>query len=129
MQIEHLALWVQDLDAMKNFYVNYFEVAHGPEYSNPDKQFVSYFIYFGQGKTRLELMTRPDIRATAGERGFGMGLAHFAISVGGRERVNALTERLRMDNYTIYSEPRVTGDGCYESVVLDPEGNYVEISA
>jgi lactoylglutathione lyase len=58
-----------------------------------------------------------------------MGLAHFAISVGGRDMVNALTERLRKDNYTIYSEPRVTGDGYYESVVLDPEGNYVEISA
>ena len=129
MQIEHLALWVLDLEVMKNFFMNYFDVVHGPKYTNPGKQFVSYFIYFGQGKTRLELMTRPDIRATAGERGFVMGLAHFAISVGGRERVNALTERLRMDNYTIYSEPRVTGDGCYESVVLDPEGNYVEISA
>ena len=130
MQIEHLAIWVQDLEAMKNFYVNYFEVAHGPKYSNPGKQFVSYFIYFGQGKTRLELITRPDIRpAAAGQRGFGMGLAHFAISVGGRDMVNALTERLRKDNYTIYSEPRVTGDGYYESVVLDPEGNYVEISA
>src|SRR5580692_3276082 len=129
MQIEHLALWVQDLEAMKNFYMNYFEVEHGPKYSNPGKQFVSYFIYFGPGKARLELMAMSDIRAAAGERGFGMGLAHFAISVGGRDKVNALTERLRKDNYTIFSEPRVTGDGHYESVVLDPEGNYVEISA
>ena len=129
MQIEHLALWVQDLEAMKNFYVNYFEVTHGEKYSNPDREFVSYFIYFGPGKTRLELMTRPDIRSVARQRGFGMGLAHFAISVGGRDKVHALTERLRGDNYTIYSEPRTTGDGYYESVVLDPEGNYVEISA
>ena len=129
MQIEHLAIWVQDLETMKNFYVNYFEVAHGEKYVNVSTQFVSYFIYFGQGKTRLELMTRPNIQAAAGQRGFGMGLAHFAISVGGRDKVNALTERLREDNYSIYSEPRTTGDGYYESVVLDPEGNYVEISA
>jgi lactoylglutathione lyase len=129
MQIEHLAIWVQDLETMKDFYVNYFEVVHGEKYVNVSTQFVSYFIYFGQGKTRLELMTRPDIQAAAGQRGFGMGLAHFAISVGGRDKVNALTERLRKDNYSIYSEPRTTGDGYYESVVLDPEGNYVEISA
>jgi lactoylglutathione lyase len=114
---------------MKDFYMNYFDVVHGTKYSNPARQFVSYFIYFGQGKTRLELMTRPDIQAADGQRGFGMGLAHFAISVGGRDKVNALTERLRKDNYTIFSEPRTTGDGYYESVVLDPEGNYVEISA
>jgi lactoylglutathione lyase len=129
MQIEHLALWVQDLEVMKNFFMDYFDVVHGPKYTNPGKQFVSYFIYFGQGRTRLELMSCPDIQTAEGQRGFGMGLAHFAISVGGREKVNALTERLREDNYTIYSEPRTTGDGYYESVVLDPEGNYIEISA
>lgn len=129
MQIEHLALWVQDLEAMKDFYLNYFDVVSGPKYTNATTQFVAYFIYFGQGKTRLELMTRPDIQAFDGKRGYGMGIAHFAISVGGKEKVNALTERLRKDNFTIFSEPRTTGDGYYESVVLDPEGNYVEISA
>jgi lactoylglutathione lyase len=129
MQIEHLALWVQDLEQMKTFYLNYFDTTAGEKYTNPTNQFVAYFIYFGQGKTRLELMTRPDIQAGVGQRGFAMGLAHFAISVGGKEKVNALTERLRKDNYTIFSEPRTTGDGYYESVVLDPEGNYVEISA
>jgi lactoylglutathione lyase len=129
MQIEHLAVWVQDLEAMKDFYMNYFDVVPGEKYRNKTTQLVSYFIYFGQGKTRLELMTRPDIELSEGARGFGMGLAHFAISVGGKDKVNALTERLRKDNYTIFSEPRTTGDGYYESVVLDPEGNYVEISA
>jgi lactoylglutathione lyase len=129
MQIEHLALWVQDLETMKAFYLNYFDTTAGEKYTNTATQFVAYFIYFGEGKTRLELMTRPGIEAAAGKRGFGMGLAHFAISVGGNESVNALTERLRKDNYTIFSEPRTTGDGYYESVVLDPEGNYVEISA
>ena len=129
MQIEHLALWVQDLEGMKDFYLNYFDVVPGPKYTNATKQFVSYFIYFGQGKTRLELMTNPNIQPYEGKRGYGMGLAHFAISVGGKDKVDALTERLRKDNFTIFSEPRTTGDGYYESVVLDPEGNYVEITA
>ncbi len=129
MQIEHLAVWVQDLEQMKAFYLTYFDTRAGQKYTNATTQFVAYFIYFGESKTRLELMTRPDIQAGTGKRGFGMGLAHFAISVGGKETVNVLTERLRQDNYTIFSEPRTTGDGYYESVVLDPEGNYIEISA
>jgi lactoylglutathione lyase len=74
-------------------------------------------------------MTNPNIQPYEGKRGYGMGLAHFAILVGGKDKVDALTERLRKDNFTIFSEPRTTGDGYYESVVLDPEGNYVEISA
>jgi lactoylglutathione lyase len=129
MQIEHLGLWVQDLEAMKDFYLNYFDVVSGPKYTNGAKHFTSYFINFGEGRTRLELMTNPNIQPHEGKRGFGMGLAHFAISVGGKDKVDALTERLRKDNFTIFSEPRTTGDGYYESVVLDPEGNYVEISA
>jgi lactoylglutathione lyase len=129
MQIEHLALWVQDLEAMKDFYLNYFDVVSGPKYTNDAKRFTSYFINFGEGRTRLELMTHPNIQPYEGKRGYGMGLAHFAISVGGKDKVDALTERLRKDNFTIFSEPRTTGDGYYESVVLDPEGNYVEISA
>ena len=129
MQIEHLALWVQDLEAMKDFYLNYFDVVSGPKYTNDAKHFTSYFINFGEGRTRLELMTNPNIQPYQGKRGYGMGLAHFAISVGGKDKVDALTERLRKDNFTIFSEPRTTGDGYYESVVLDPEGNYVEISA
>ena len=68
-------------------------------------------------------MMRPDIMSDNSKRGFNMGIAHFAISVGGKDKVNELTERLRNDNFTIFSEPRTTGDGYYESVVLDPEGN------
>jgi lactoylglutathione lyase len=129
MQIEHLALWVHDLELMKAFYLTYFDTTAGEKYMNPTHQFVSYFIYFGQGKTRLELMTRPGIQTIIGQRGLAMGVAHFAISVGQKEKVNALTERFRKDNYTIFREPRTTGDGYYESVILDPEGNYIEISA
>jgi lactoylglutathione lyase len=129
MQIEHLAIWVRDLEEMRAFYLKYFETTSGEKYINPKTNFTAYFILFGADRTRLELMVRPDIEPNDARRGFTMGLAHFAISVGGKDRVNALTERLRKDNYTIFSEPRTTGDGYYESVVLDPEGNYLEISA
>ena len=129
MKIEHLGLWVQDLELMRSFYLNYFDTNSGEKYINPKTQFQAYFILFGESKTRLELMTRPDILSENGRRGFNMGVAHFAISVGGKDKVNELTERLRNDRFTIFSEPRTTGDGYYESVVLDPEGNLVEISA
>jgi lactoylglutathione lyase len=134
MRIEHLALWVHDLEGMRAFYLKYFDTTSGEKYVNSAKRFTAYFILFGEGKTRLELMTCPDITAVGvgaggGKRGFHLGLAHFTISVGGKDRVNALTERLRQDHYTIFGEPRTTGDGYYESVVLDPEGNVLEISA
>jgi len=129
MKIEHLAIWVDNLETMRQFYLKYFDFTSGEKYTNEKKGFTAYFLMFGDGKTRLELMNRKDIIHEPNKRGFMKGIAHFAISVGGKEAVNQLTERLRADNYTIESEPRTTGDGYYESVVLDPEGNYVEISA
>lgn len=78
---------------------------------------------------RIELMNRPDILEQIGKKGITNGLTHFAISVGSNEIVNSLTERLRADNFVIESEPRTTGDGYYESVVLDTEGNLIEITA
>jgi lactoylglutathione lyase len=129
MKIEHLGIWVQDLELMRSFYLKYFDTSSAEKYVNPKTQFQSYFILFGEGKTRLELMLRPDILSGNSKRGFNMGIAHFAISVGGKDKVNELTERIRNDNFTIFSEPRTTGDGYYETVVLDPEGNVLEISA
>lgn len=128
MKIEHLAIWVEDLEAMREFYVTYFNFTSGGKYTNEKKGYSSYFLAFGDGKTRLELMNRKDISGKPGKRGLMPGLAHFAISVGSERAVNELTERLRRHNYPIESEPRTTGDGYYESVVLDPEGNYVEIT-
>jgi lactoylglutathione lyase len=129
MKIEHLAIWVADLERMRFFYLQYFDTSAGEKYINCKTGFESYFIFFGEDKTRLELMTRPDITMIAGKRGLAMGCAHFCISVGGKDKVDDLTARLRNDKYTIFSEPRMTGDGYYESVVLDPEGNQVEISS
>ena len=129
MKIEHLAIWVDDLELMKAFYLKYFDTTAGNKYTNEKNQYTVYFIYFGEDKTRLELMHKPGITPVVGQRGFAKGIAHFTISTGGIDTVHILTERLRKDGYAIYSEPRTTGDGYYESVVLDPEGNYLEISA
>jgi Lactoylglutathione lyase and related lyases len=128
MKIEHLAIWVDNLEAIKHFYITYFNVTSNEKYINEKKGYSSYFLIFPDGETRLELMNRPDINDSPVKRGFMKGIAHFAISVGGKEAVDQLTETLRSDNYTIESEPRTTGDGYYESVILDPEGNYIEIT-
>lgn len=129
MKIEHLAIWVENLEHMKEFYQNYFEAKAGEIYVNERKQFKSYFLSFGdKGKTRIELMNQENMDSTHPERGLQHGLAHFAISVGNRDTVNELTERLRTDGYKVVGEPRTTGDGYYESVILDPEGNRVEIT-
>ncbi|HEY1192658.1 VOC family protein [Flavobacterium sp.] len=129
MKIEHIGIWTDDPEAVRDFYVKYFGAESGCLYTNEKKGFKAYFLSFVQGGCRLEVMNRFDISEEPQKRGFSKGIAHFAISVGGKDAVNELTERLRADNFTIESEPRTTGDGYYESVVLDPEGNYVEISA
>jgi len=127
MKIEHIAIWVNDIEAMKDFYVKYFAMACNSKYVNAKKQFESYFLSFGEGDARIELMRRADI-SQPGTHNSLTGLTHFAISVGSINAVNALTETLRNDGYTIAGEPRTTGDGYYESVILDPEGNHIEIT-
>ncbi len=127
MKIEHLAIWVEDIELLRQFYMKYFNVGSGDKYVNTKRSYTSYFLSFGENKTRIELMHIPNMESPT-SRGNLKGLAHFAISVGGKEAVNALTERLRKDGYTIVSEPRTTGDGYYESGVSDPEGNYIEIT-
>ena len=128
MKIEHIAIWTDNIELMRDFYQTYFGMISSEKYVNPSKKFTSYFLSFGKGKTRIELMNKPDILNVAGKKGTLKGLTHFAISVGSEANVNELTERLRADNYVIESEPRRTGDGYYESVILDPEGNYIEIT-
>lgn len=129
MKIEHIAIWVSDLENMKAFYEKYFQAKAGAKYVNPKKQFQSYFLQFREG-SRLELMQKqsipPNLNSTKKEY---LGIIHFAISVGSKEKVDALTEKLRTDGFSIIGEPRTTGDGYYESVILDPEDNRVEIMA
>ena len=128
MKIDHIALWVIDLEEMRQFYEEYFKGTAGEKYHNPKKEFESYFISFADG-CRLELMYNPNIPGKQSENNKQhLGLIHFAVSVGSKEQVDELTVRLRKDGFRIIGEPRTTGDGCYESVVLDPEGNRVEIT-
>ncbi len=127
MRIEHLAIWVNDLEVMKKFYHKYFNAQSGEKYNNKKKQFTSYFLSFENG-ARLEIMHRSDIAKQIGKKELIQGLAHFAVSVGSKEKVNQMTELFRTDGFEIFGEPRTTGDGYYESVILDPEGNHIEIT-
>jgi len=126
MHIEHLALWTLRLEQMREFYTAHFECTAGPRYVNPTTGFSSYFLSFASG-VRLELMTRPDV--TANRTGSpAAGYAHLAIAVGSEDRVRALTESLRAQGVTVQSAPRRTGDGYFESVILDPDGNPIELT-
>ncbi len=127
MKIEHLAIWVNDLERMRAFYETNFEAIAGSKYHNATKKFTSYFLSFAEGP-RLEFMHSPDIAQKLNGLEEHVGIIHFAISVGSKEKVNELTEQLREIGVKIIGEPRTTGDGYYESVVLDPENNRVEIT-
>ncbi len=129
VRIDHVAIWTHDLERLKGFYETYFQAACGDRYINPDKQFESYFLTFGTG-ARLELMSMPRIPETRNDALEQFtGLIHFAISTGSTDEVDRLTSRLEQDGYKVVDGPRRTGDGYYESVVLDPDGNRVEITA
>jgi lactoylglutathione lyase len=128
MKIEHIAIWVSNLEATRAFYEKYFNAKSNTLYHNKAKDFTSYFLSFEDG-SRLELMHRPDINEQNKDyEKQNLGLIHFAISVGSKEKVDSLTNQLRNDGFKIVGEPRTTGDGYYESVVLDPENNIVEIT-
>ena len=130
MHIEHLAVWVRDLERMRAFYETYFNGTANEKYINVNKRFSSYFLTFPGGGARLEIMHMPGIPDTKDDILIQFsGLIHFAISVSNEAAVDALTHRLRADGFIIVGEPRRTGDGYYESVVLDPEGNRIEITA
>lgn len=128
MRIAHIAVWTRDIDRLCKFYVDYFSARCGAPYHNPAKGFRSVFISFGEGGASLEAMSRDDLYGRTGGAD-AVGYAHIAIGTGSREEVDRLTERLREDGYEILGGPRLTGDGYYESVVADPDGNRVEITA
>ncbi|WP_439022070.1 VOC family protein [Bacillus thuringiensis] len=125
MKIEHVAIWVNDLEGMRDFYKQYFGGEENSLYHNPKKQFESYFITF-EGGARLELMRKVGIDDTLQTQ--TIGYAHIAFSVGSKEKVNELTNTLREAGYPVLNGPRTTGDGYYESVVSDLEGNQIEIT-
>lgn len=126
MKITHIALYTNDLARASAFYETYFGGVAGALYHNPKTGLQTYFLSFADG-ARLELMTRPQLGPAA--EGMHVGWAHLAFQAESRAAVDALTARLQTDGYTVVSGPRVTGDGYYESCVLDPDGNTVEITA
>lgn len=128
MKIEHVAIWVKDIDKVCEFYQKYFSGVVHPLYHNPTKQFTSRFVTFDEG-ARLEIMHCPDMNVgNLAESKTSIGLTHLAFSVGSKEKVDRLTHQMSTEGVSVVGQSRTTGDGYYESVVLDPEGNRIEIT-
>ncbi|WP_042203215.1 VOC family protein [Paenibacillus camerounensis] len=125
MRIEHVAMYVEDLEAAKQFFVTFFQAIPGDLYHNPVTGLRTYFLSF-EGGARLEIMNRPEMEQAKGLK--RTGLIHLAFSVGSKTGVDSLTEQLKEAGYTIVSSPRTTGDGYYESCVLGFEDNQIEIT-
>lgn len=125
MKIEHVAMYVNDLEKTKDFFIKYFGAASNDGYHNNNTDFRSYFLTFEDG-VRLEIMNKPE--QTDMEKPLARtGYVHIAFSVGSREQVDELTETLKNDGFEVISGPRTTGDGYYESCVIDLEGNQIEL--
>ena len=126
MRIEHVALYVNDLEAARDFFVKYLDGRSNDGYHNPQTGFRSYFISFDDG-ARLEIMTKPGMEDQ--EKALNRtGYAHLAFSLGSKEKVDQLTEQLKKDGFAVFSGPRTTGDGYYESCVMAFEDNQIELT-
>ena len=126
MKIEHVALYVNDLEKCKDFFLKYFNGKSNNGYHNKTTNFRSYFITF-EDATRLELMNKPEM--IDDEKNLTRtGFVQIAFSVGSKENVDTLTERLSNDGFKVISGPRTTGDGYYESCILGIEDNQIEIT-
>lgn len=126
MHIEHIAMYVNDLETTRDFFVKYFNATCNDVYHNKATDFHSYFLSF-DGGARLEIMNRPSMED--GEKDLSRtGYIHIAFSLGSRGAVDELTAKLKADGYEVLSGPRVTGDGYYESCIVGIEGNQIEIT-
>ena len=126
MKIEHVAMYVNDLEGARNFFETYFGAVSNSGYHNQKTDFRSYFLSFGDG-ARLELMSRPALEDP--EKALARtGFIHLAFCAGSREAADSLTARLMQDGYEVISGPRTTGDGDYESCIVGVEGNQIEIT-
>ena len=126
MKIEHVAMYVNDLEQARDFFIKHFGAVSNDGSHNPKKKFRSYFLSF-DGEARLEIMNKAD-QVDSEKNLAATGFIHLAFSVGSKEKVDELTARLKADGYEVISEPRTTGDGYYESCILDFEGNQIEIT-
>jgi lactoylglutathione lyase len=129
MRIHHIAIWTPDLDRLRDFYARHFSARCGEKYENPAKGYASYFLYFDDGAS-IEIMQRGDIPAAPllpGQQ--ASGYTHLSLAVGSEAEVDQLAALLAVQGYPLVDGPRRTCDGYYEAVVLDPDGNRVEINA
>ena len=126
MRIEHIALYVNDLESARQFFVKYFGATSNDSYHNPQTDFRSYFLSFDKD-ARLEIMNKPKMSNLPKEIN-RTGYAHIVFSVGSKEKVDTLTAELKADGYEVISGPRTTGDGYYESCIIALEDNQIEIT-
>ena len=126
MRIEHVAMYVNDLEKTREFFIKYFNAKSNEGYHNKTTDFRSYFLSFDDG-ARLEIMKKP-IMQDEEKRLTRTGFIHIAFSLGSKEAVDALTAQLKIDGYEVISGPRTTGDGYYESCIVGIEGNQIEIT-
>ncbi len=126
MFIEHIAMYVKDLEAARDFFIGYFNATSNNGYHNEKTGFRSYFLTFGNG-ARLEIMNKPEMSDCEKQLN-RTGYSHIAFSTGSKEEVDRLTEQLENDGYTVISGPRTTGDGYYESCIVSFEENIIEIT-
>jgi Lactoylglutathione lyase and related lyases len=127
MKLEHVALCVEDLEAVKNFYTRYFCATVNQKYHNPRTGLQTYFLSF-EGGARLEIMQRPGMNLRASGEHL-LGYTHISFKLGSVEKVDQLTMELQESGCPLLNGPRTTGDGYYESVLSDPEGNLIELVA
>lgn len=126
MRIEHIALYVNDLESARRFFVKHFGATSNDGYHNPQTDFRSYFLSFDKG-ARLEIMNKPKMSDLPKEIN-RTGYDHIAFSIGSKEKVDTLTAELKADGYEVISGPRTTGDGYYESCIIALEDNQIEIT-
>lgn len=126
MRIEHIAMYVNDLESAREFFVRYFDAVSNDGYHNSTTGFRSYFLSFADG-ARLEIMNKPAME-DGDKAPTRTGYAHIAFSLGSREAVDELTARLKRDGYEVVSGARTTGDGYYESCIVGVEGNLIEVT-
>lgn len=126
MKIEHIAMYVTDIESVKDFFVKYFDAKANSGYHNLKTDFRSYFLSFDEG-ARIEIMHRPQMSDSVKDIN-RTGYIHIAFSLGSAENVDRLTSKLQSDGYEVISGPRTTGDGYYESCIIDLEGNQIELT-
>jgi len=126
MNINHVAIWCTNLELLKDFYKKYFNCQSSELYVNSKKGFKSYFLTF-DGGSRIEIMNSTSVTERKIASKELIGYAHLAISVGSKNRVDELTKVIELDGYKVADYPRTTGDGFYESKIIDPEGNIIEV--